>query len=72
MKYLIVYEKTETGYSAYLPDLPGCIATGRTKREVERNMRQALEMHIDGMKADGEKPAKPKSFIGFQEVSIQP
>ena len=48
-RYLIVIEKTETGYSAYSPDLPGCVSTGGTRDEVESNMREAIEFHLDGM-----------------------
>jgi predicted RNase H-like HicB family nuclease len=50
IKYLIIFEKTPTGYSAYVPDLQGCIASGSTKYEVEQNIYQALELHIGGMK----------------------
>ena len=48
MKYLIVIEPTATGYSAYSPDLPGCIATGSTREEVEREMKGAVAFHLDG------------------------
>lgn len=51
-KYLVVFEKTKTGYSAYVPDLPGCIATGRTKSETENNMYEAMQLHLDGLKAE--------------------
>jgi predicted RNase H-like HicB family nuclease len=53
MKLLIVFEKSRTGYAAYAPDLPGCIATGRTRGEVERAMREAVAFHLDGMREDG-------------------
>ena len=53
MRYLIVIEQTSTGYSAYSPDLVGCVATGVTRDEVERNMREAIEFHIEGLEADG-------------------
>ncbi len=52
LKYLIIFEKTETGYSAYVPDLPGCIATGRTKPIVEKNILNAIRFHLDGMKGE--------------------
>ncbi|MFB3906160.1 MAG: type II toxin-antitoxin system HicB family antitoxin [Acidobacteriota bacterium] len=45
-QYLVVLEETETGYSAYYPDVPGCVATGSTREEVERNIREALEFHL--------------------------
>lgn len=49
-KYLIIIEKTETGYSAYVPDLQGCIATGRTKSIVEKNIYDAIRFHLEGLK----------------------
>ncbi len=70
MKYLIVFEKTETGYSAYLPDLPGCVATGRTKEEVEKNIRDAIDLHIEGMIADGQPLTPPESFADYKEVTV--
>jgi len=51
-RFLIVIEKTENNYSAYSPDLPGCVATGKTREETERNMYEAVEMHIQGMIED--------------------
>jgi predicted RNase H-like HicB family nuclease len=48
-KYLVVVEKTETGYSAYSPDLEGCVATGHSREEVEREMQEAIEFHLDGL-----------------------
>lgn len=53
MKYLIVIEKTETGYSAYSPDLPGCIAAGPTIENTEINMCEAVAFHIDGLRSEG-------------------
>ena len=52
-KFLIIIEKTETGFSSYSPDLAGCVATGRTKKEVEKNMYNAIQFHIDGLKSEG-------------------
>lgn len=52
-KYLIITEKTETGYSAYSPDLLGCIATGNTISETEQNMKEAIEFHIEGLILEG-------------------
>jgi len=51
-RFLIVFEKTAHNYSAYCPDLPGCIATGKTQEEVALNMHEALEMHIQGLRED--------------------
>ena len=53
MNYLVVIEPTETGFSAYSPDLPGCVATGATQHEVEQEMRDAMEFHVEGLKLDG-------------------
>jgi predicted RNase H-like HicB family nuclease len=68
-KYLIVVEETSTGYSAYSPDLPGCIATGSTREEVERTMVDAIEFHIDGLREDGESIPVPHSYSLYCEVS---
>jgi predicted RNase H-like HicB family nuclease len=51
-RFLIVIEKTKNNYSAYSPDLPGCVATGKTREEAERNMHEAVEMHIQGFIED--------------------
>lgn len=53
MKYRAIYEKTATGYSAYAPDLPGCITTGPTLEETERLMKEAIEFHLEGLRQDG-------------------
>ena len=53
MKYLIVIEKTETGFSAYSPDLPGCVSTGTNLEETEKNMKEAIEFYIKGLRAEG-------------------
>lgn len=58
-KYLVVYEKTKTGYSAYAPDLPGVIATGKTKAIVEKNIFGAIQFHLEGLKE--EKMSIPKA-----------
>ena len=51
-RFLVIFEKTDSGYSAYVPDLPGCIATGRTKEEVEKNVYEAIELHLEGIIAE--------------------
>ena len=51
-RFLIVIEKANENYSAYSPDLPGCVATGKTREETERNMQEAVEMHVQGMLED--------------------
>ena len=53
-RYLIVIEPTATGFSAYSPDVPGCVATGQSRAEVERAMREAIEFHLDGLHNDGQ------------------
>ncbi len=52
-RYLIVVEKAGANYSAYAPDMPGCVATGATRDEVEANMVEAIRMHLDGLREDG-------------------
>ncbi len=54
MKYPIVIEKANDNYSAYCPDLPGCIATGPTVKETTKNMKEAIKLHIEGLKEDGQ------------------
>ena len=49
-KFLVVFEKTKTGYSAFAPDLPGCIATGRTKADTEKNIYDVIQLHLEGMR----------------------
>ena len=53
MKYRIVVEKTETGFSAYSPDVPGCVTTGATKEETEENMKEAVTFHVEGLQQEG-------------------
>lgn len=62
MRYAIVIEKAEGNYSAYVPDLPGCIATGATVQEAEQELRAAIRFHIEGLKADG-LPIPPATAI---------
>lgn len=69
MKYLIVIEKTGTGYSAYSPDLPGCVSTGETREEVERNMREAIALHVEGLRAEGMEVPEPRSTSVYLDVA---
>ncbi|WP_416676751.1 type II toxin-antitoxin system HicB family antitoxin [Egbenema bharatensis] len=69
MQYLIVIEKTETGYSAYSPDLPGCVSTGATREAVEQNMREAVEFHLDGLKLEGLEIPQPTTSSAYVEVA---
>jgi predicted RNase H-like HicB family nuclease len=68
MKFLIVIEKTRTGFSAYSPDLPGCAATGGTRRRVETAMKHAIEFHLEGMRAEKMKVPAPKSYSTYVHV----
>lgn len=65
MRYLIVIEKTDTGFSAYSPDVPGCIATGATRDEVEHEINAAIEFHLDGMREDGLALPEPSSYVTY-------
>lgn len=67
--YAVLYERTERNWAAYVPDLPGCVATGRTRAEVERRIRAAIELHLDGMREDGIAPPEPTTAIGSVEVN---
>jgi len=68
-RYLIVIEATKTGFSAYSPDLPGCVATGANRGEVQREMKAAIKFHIDGLREEGEQVPKPSAEAVFCEVS---
>lgn len=68
-RYLVVVERTQTGYSAYSPDLPGCVSTGRTREEVEANMREALEFHIEGLQLEGYSVPEPSSESAYVDVA---
>jgi predicted RNase H-like HicB family nuclease len=68
-KYLIVIEKTGTGYSAYSPDLDGCVATGKTRDEVEREMQEAIAFHLEGMAQSGQPIPEPQTHSRYVEVS---
>ncbi len=60
-KYLIVIETTQTRFSAYSPDLPGCVSTGGTREGIERNMREAIAFHLDGLREEGQPAPEPQS-----------
>ena len=61
-KYLVLFEKSSTGYGAYAPDLPGCVATGRTLKETRDRMAKAVEMHLSAMREDGDEIPQPSHF----------
>jgi len=67
-KYLVIFEKANNNYSAYSPDIPGCIATGKTRKEAEKNIREAISFHIEGLTEDGLPLPEPASFTEYIEV----
>ena len=67
-KYLIVIEETPTGFSAYSPDLAGCVSTGCTREEIENNMREAITFHLDGLREDGEPVPEPHTYSAYVEL----
>ena len=68
MRYAIVIEKAENNYSAYVPDLPGCVATGATVAETEAEIREAIAFHLEGMREDGLAIALPLSQVEYVEI----
>lgn len=69
MRYAIVIEKAESNYAAYVPDLPGCVTTGQTLEEVEREIREAIEFHIRGLREDGLSVPEPSSKVDYVDVA---
>jgi predicted RNase H-like HicB family nuclease len=67
-KYFIVVEETQTGYSAYSPDLPGCVSTGPTPEEVEQNMREAIAFHLEGLREEGQTVPEPRTYSAYVEL----
>jgi len=61
MEYLVVVEKGRTGYGAHVPDLPGCVAVGESRREVLKLIREAIELHIEALRASGQGVPEPNS-----------
>ena len=70
MRYAIVVERAANNYSAYVPDLPGCIATGVTMEETEQLIREAIELHLTGLLEDGLPIPQPSSQVDYVEVAI--
>jgi predicted RNase H-like HicB family nuclease len=62
LKYTVVFEKAASNYAAYVPDLPGCIATGETREAVERNIREAIAFHLDGLRGRQEPVPEPVAW----------
>jgi len=70
MRFLIVIEKARRGFSAYSPDLPGCVATGATRAGAEKAMRGAIAFHLEGLKAEGERLPSPKSYSTYVDIAV--
>lgn len=68
MRFAVIIEKAESSYSAYVPDLPGCVATGATFEQVEREIRDAIRFHIDGLREDGLPAPLPTSIAEYVEA----
>jgi len=68
VKYLIVIEETATGYSAYSPDIEGCVATGSTREEVELNIKEAVEFHLEGLRESGYTSPFHHSYSHYLEI----
>jgi len=68
VRYAVVFEKAPDNYAAYVPDLPGCVATGRTREDVDRHIREAIAFHVDGMREDNLALPEPSAWTGVVEV----
>ncbi|MBI4287852.1 MAG: type II toxin-antitoxin system HicB family antitoxin [Chloroflexi bacterium] len=68
-RFLVVIEKADHNYSAYSPDLPGCVATGATREETEKNMHEAIEMHVQGLREDNLPVPESRSFAEYVAVA---
>ena len=69
MRYAIVIEQAENNYAAYVPDLPGCVATGMTIEETEKEIREAIDLHLRGMREDGLPIPEPSSSVDYIEIA---
>jgi predicted RNase H-like HicB family nuclease len=69
MRYAVVIEKAANNFSAYVPDLPGCIATGMSVEEVAKEINGAIAFHLDGMREDGIAPPVPQSYVEYVEIA---
>ena len=67
-RYAVVFEKAEHNWAAYVPDLPGCVSTGETVEDTRRNIREAIELHIETMREVGEPVPEPSSQVDFVEL----
>ena len=69
MRYAVVIEQASANYSAYVPDLPGCIATGSTIEEVEQQIREAIAFHLEGLREDGASVPPPSSHVEYVDIA---
>lgn len=69
-RYAVVIERGPNNLSAYVPDLPGCITTGRTLDEIDHNIREAMELHLEGMMEDGEPIPEPTTSVSYVELQL--
>jgi len=69
MRYAVVIERAASNYSAYVPDLPGCVATGATVEEIEARIREAIAFHLDGLREDGLPVPEPSSQVEYVDVA---
>lgn len=69
MRYAIVIENAEASYAAYVPDLPGCVATGATVGEVEQGIREAIALHLAGLRDDGQSIPQPSSAVEYVDIA---
>ena len=69
LEYAVVFERTPNNYSAYVPDLPGCVSTGRTLEEVQENIREAITFHIESLEEYGETVPEPRTSTGVVTVA---
>ena len=69
-RYAIVVERADENYAAYVPDLPGCVATGDTRAEVEAAIKEAIELHLEGLAEDGLPIPEPSSQVDYVEVAV--
>jgi predicted RNase H-like HicB family nuclease len=70
LRFAIVIEKADGNYSAYVPDLPGCVATGATPEQAQSDIREAIEFHLEGMRQDGAALPLPTSTVGHVDVRV--
>ena len=68
-RFLVIIEPTDTGFSAYSPDIPGCVATGATREETEQNMHEAIQFHVDGLREDRLSIPESRSFAEYMAVA---